>query len=185
MTGESSESALLSVRKLSKHFGGTAALESVDVDFHAAEVHALLGENGAGKSTLIKILAGVYRQDSGDVLWRGKPEHPVQERLPIVFIHQDLGLVEEMTVAENIGLVAGYPITPSGLSASAWFQAESQPLALPFPSIVVTFQPILPAASVTAFPTVTQISLNPPQEIKTMCLSAGAAGPEVGPSHWV
>ena len=108
MIGQSSEPALLSVRKLSKHFGGTTALDSIDIDFHAAEVHALLGENGAGKSTLIKILAGVYRQESGDVLWRGEPEHPAQ--LPIVFIHQDLGLVEEMTVAENIGLVAGYPM---------------------------------------------------------------------------
>jgi ribose transport system ATP-binding protein len=110
MIAQSSEPALLSVRKLSKHFGGITALQSVDIDFHAAEVHALLGENGAGKSTLIKILAGVHRQDGGDVLWRGKPEHPAQERLPIVFIHQDLGLVEEMTVGENIGLVAGYPM---------------------------------------------------------------------------
>jgi ribose transport system ATP-binding protein len=119
MIGQSSEPALLSVRKLSKHFGGIAALQSVDVDFHAAEVHALLGENGAGKSTLIKILAGVYRQDAGDVLWRGKPRQPVQERLPIVFIHQDLGLVEEMSVAENIGLVAGYPMRRGAIDWAA------------------------------------------------------------------
>jgi ribose transport system ATP-binding protein len=119
MIGQSSEPALLSVRKLSRHFGGITALESVDVDFHAAEVHALLGENGAGKSTLIKILAGVYRQDSGDVLWRGKPEQPAQERLPIAFIHQDLGLVEEMTVAENIGLVAGYPMRRGSIDWAA------------------------------------------------------------------
>jgi ribose transport system ATP-binding protein len=107
---QSSEAALLSVRKLSKHFGGITALQLIDIDFHEAEVHALLGENGAGKSTLIKILAGVHRQDGGDVMWRGKPAHPAQDRLPIVFIHQDLGLVEEMTVAENIALVAGYPM---------------------------------------------------------------------------
>ena len=119
MIGQPFEPALLSVRKLSKHFGGTTALESVDVDFHAAEVHALLGENGAGKSTLIKILAGVYREDSGDVLWQGRPEHPSQERLPIVFIHQDLGLVEEMTVAENIGLVAGYPMRRGAIDWAA------------------------------------------------------------------
>ena len=99
----------------SEAFGGITALQSVDVDFHAAEVHALLGENFAGKSTLIKILAGVHRQDGGEVLWRGKPEDPARERLPIVFIHQDLGLVEEMTVAENIGLVAGYPMRRGGI----------------------------------------------------------------------
>jgi ribose transport system ATP-binding protein len=114
-----SEPALLSVRNLSKHFGGITALRSVDIEFHAAEVHALLGENGAGKSTLIKILAGVYRQDGGDVLWRGKPEHPAQDRLPIAFIHQDLGLVEEMTVGENIGLVAGYPMRRCAIDWSA------------------------------------------------------------------
>ena len=119
MIARSSEPALLSVRKLSKHFGGITALQSVDVDFHAAEVHALLGENGAGKSTLIKILAGVHRQDGGEVLWRGKPEDPARERLPIVFIHQDLGLVEEMTVAENIGLVAGYPMRRGGIDWTA------------------------------------------------------------------
>ena len=119
MIARPSEPALLSVRKLSKHFGGITALQSVDVDFHAAEVHALLGENGAGKSTLIKILAGVHRQDGGEVLWRGKPEDPARERLPIVFIHQDLGLVEEMTVAENIELVAGYPMRRGGIDWKA------------------------------------------------------------------
>ncbi len=100
---------LLQIRGLSKHFGGTLALDAVDVDFAAGEVHALLGENGAGKSTLIKILAGVYRADAGEVLWRGRAVDPAVERLPIAFIHQELGLVDTMTVAENISLVAGYP----------------------------------------------------------------------------
>jgi ribose transport system ATP-binding protein len=100
---------LLQVRGLSKHFGGTLALDAVDVDFAAGEVHALLGENGAGKSTLIKILAGVYRADAGEVLWRGRAIDPAADRLPIAFIHQELGLVDTMTVAENISLVAGYP----------------------------------------------------------------------------
>ena len=112
-------SPLLSIRRLSKHFGGAIALQSVDVDFHAGEVHALLGENGAGKSTLIKILAGVYRPDEGEVAWRGDPIHLAQDRSAIAFIHQDLGLVDEMTVGENIGLVAGYPIRRGGIDWKA------------------------------------------------------------------
>jgi ribose transport system ATP-binding protein len=101
--------ALLDVRRLTKRFGGTLALDAVEASFRAGEVHALLGENGAGKSTLIKVLAGVYRADAGEVAWRGRVVHPDAERLPIAFIHQDLGLVDTMTVAENIALVAGYP----------------------------------------------------------------------------
>jgi ribose transport system ATP-binding protein len=100
---------LLEVRKLSKRFAGTRALADVDIAFQAGEVHALLGENGAGKSTLIKVLAGVHRADSGAVFWRGRAVQPDTERLPISFIHQDLGLVDSMTAAENIAVVAGYP----------------------------------------------------------------------------
>lgn len=70
---------------------------------------ALLGENGAGKSTLIKILAGVFRLDSGAVFYRGNEVTGNLRDLPIAFIHQDLGLIEWMTVAENICLTLGYP----------------------------------------------------------------------------
>ncbi|MCB1486526.1 MAG: sugar ABC transporter ATP-binding protein [Bauldia sp.] len=100
---------LLEVAGISKQFGDTHALDDVSIAFHAGEVHALLGENGAGKSTLIKILAGVYQADEGEVRWRGSRVDPERERYPIAFIHQDLGLVDEMTVAENIAIVAGYP----------------------------------------------------------------------------
>jgi ribose transport system ATP-binding protein len=99
---------LLEVRGLTKRFTGTLALDAVDFDVRAGEVHALLGENGAGKSTLIKVLAGVHRADAGEVLLRGRAVDPVAEKLPITFIHQDLGLVETMTVAENVAVVAGY-----------------------------------------------------------------------------
>lgn len=109
MPSISSGPPLLAVRRLSKNFAGTRALDDVDISFHAGEVHALLGENGAGKSTLIKVLAGLHRIDSGEVIWRERSVQPNSERLPIAFIHQDLGLVDEMTVAENIALVAGYP----------------------------------------------------------------------------
>ena len=103
------DTPLLAVRDLSKHFAGTHALDNVSISFHAGEVHALLGENGAGKSTLIKILAGVYKADGGAVIWRGQVVRPESERLPIGFIHQDLGLIDWMTVAENLCLTLGYP----------------------------------------------------------------------------
>jgi ribose transport system ATP-binding protein len=99
---------LLAIAGLSKRFAGTQALAGVDLDVVPGEVHALLGENGAGKSTLIKILAGVYRADAGRIALRGRAVDPAAEALPISFIHQDLGLVDTMTVAENVAVLAGY-----------------------------------------------------------------------------
>ena len=64
---------LVSVENLSKSFPGVKALDAVRFDLMPGEVHALMGENGAGKSTLMKILAGVYRKDSGEMLLDGKP----------------------------------------------------------------------------------------------------------------
>jgi ribose transport system ATP-binding protein len=100
---------LLAIRRLSKRFAGTLALDAVDFDVKAGEVHALLGENGAGKSTLIKVLAGVHAADSGEIRWQGRLIDPATDKLPITFIHQDLGLVDAMTVAENVAVLAGYP----------------------------------------------------------------------------
>lgn len=100
---------LLSFRGIVKRFGGTLAVDNVDLDLERASILALLGENGAGKSTLIKILAGVHPCDSGEILFRGRPvEGSALASLPFAFIHQDLGLIEWMTAAENIALVRGY-----------------------------------------------------------------------------
>jgi ribose transport system ATP-binding protein len=93
----------------SKQFGGTEALSDVGMHLNAGEILALLGENGAGKSTLIKILAGVYALDQGSVSFRGADVTSALRRLPIAFIHQDLGLLDWMTVAENICLTLGFP----------------------------------------------------------------------------
>jgi ribose transport system ATP-binding protein len=93
---------LLGVRGLSKHFGGTRALDAVDFDLRPGEVHALLGENGAGKSTLIKVLSGLYKADYGDIRW------PPAGPSGLAFVHQDLGLVDTASVAENFGLGAGF-----------------------------------------------------------------------------
>jgi ribose transport system ATP-binding protein len=100
---------------LVKRFTGTLALDRVDFDVHRGEVHALLGQNGAGKSTLIKVLAGVYQADAGDIVFDGKPSRPGADALPIAFIHQDLGLVEWMTIAENVAIQTGYPRSRAGV----------------------------------------------------------------------
>jgi ribose transport system ATP-binding protein len=100
---------LLVVRGVSKHFGGTQALREVGMSLKAGEILALLGENGAGKSTLIKILAGVYALDKGSVVLHGVDVTHSLRRLPIAFIHQDLGLIDWMTVAENICMTLGFP----------------------------------------------------------------------------
>ena len=99
---------MLSVRGLSKRFGGTAALCDVDFTVQPAQIHALLGANGAGKSTLIKILAGVYRPDAGDILLQGRSLAGMSKQR-ISFVHQDLALIESMTVGENMALSYGYP----------------------------------------------------------------------------
>ncbi|MEU2061271.1 sugar ABC transporter ATP-binding protein [Streptomyces sp. NPDC013455] len=99
---------LVRIRGLTKRFGGTLALDGVDLDVHAGRVLALLGPNGAGKSTLIKVLAGVHRADAGQVTVAGHPLGSQGASRAMSFIHQDLGLVDWMTVAENIALGIGY-----------------------------------------------------------------------------
>ena len=113
---------LLEITGLSKRFGGTLALDAVDFEVRAGEVHALLGENGAGKSTLIKILAGVHQADAGEIRLKDQLINPVVERLPVSFIHQDLGLVDAMTVAENVAVIAGYP---RRLGVISWREART------------------------------------------------------------
>ncbi|WP_443045052.1 sugar ABC transporter ATP-binding protein [Streptomyces sp. Go40/10] len=100
---------LVRIRGLAKRFGGTRALDGVDLDVRAGSVLALLGPNGAGKSTLIKVLAGVHHADAGQITVDGHPLSSRAASRAMSFIHQDLGLVEWMTVAENIALGTGYP----------------------------------------------------------------------------
>lgn len=97
---------------ISKSFGGTHALRGVSLHVDRGEIVALLGENGAGKSTLIKILGGIHKSDSGRVMIDGeeyshKPGK-INQRQKVAFIHQDLGLIEWMSVAENIAMAVGY-----------------------------------------------------------------------------
>ncbi len=100
--------SLLKVRNVSKQFPGVLALDQVDFDLAAGEVHALLGENGAGKSTLVKIITGAYRLDSGSLSIDDKE---VQFHSPadaqaagIGVIYQEFSLVPSLSVAENLFL---------------------------------------------------------------------------------
>src|SRR5271155_2130337 len=98
--------ALISVEDVSKTFPGVRALSGVRFELMPGEVHALMGENGAGKSTLMKILAGVYARDSGTILYNGQPVDFVAPRdaqaAGIGIIHQELQLMNHLTVAQNI-----------------------------------------------------------------------------------
>jgi ABC-type sugar transport system ATPase subunit len=99
---------LLSVRQLTKYFGGVRALDGVGLEINEGEVVALLGDNGAGKSTLIKILAGAYQADEGEIRLDGKvrsfraPHDAMEAGIHTVF--QDLSLCDNLDVAANLFL---------------------------------------------------------------------------------
>jgi ribose transport system ATP-binding protein len=99
---------LVEMHGISKDFPGVRALADCHFDLYRGEVHALVGENGAGKSTLMKILAGVYRRDTGSVNLRGLPVNITStgaaQRLGISMVHQELYLAPHLTVAQNIFL---------------------------------------------------------------------------------
>jgi ribose transport system ATP-binding protein len=115
-TTSDSSRPVLTIEGLSKHFGGTKALDDVNLCINAGEIHALLGANGAGKSTLIKILAGVYKPDHGEITFHGALRSGLAEPKRISFVHQDLGLIDSMTIGENMAMTYGYP-TRRGLIA--------------------------------------------------------------------
>ncbi|MBZ0281422.1 MAG: sugar ABC transporter ATP-binding protein [Anaerolineae bacterium] len=96
------------MRGITKRFPGVLALSDVTFDVHAGEVHALLGENGAGKSTLMKILAGVYTRDAGEIIFKGNPVNfttPRQAQIAgITTIYQELNQIPQMSITENIFL---------------------------------------------------------------------------------
>ncbi len=99
---------IVSIQNVSKHFGGTRALHEVSFDIMPGELHAICGENGAGKSTLMKILSGVITSYDGQLVIDGLEVHFTgtkdAESEGISIIHQELNLVEQLTVAANIFL---------------------------------------------------------------------------------
>ena len=94
------------MKGICKSFSGVPALKNVEIEVKAGEVHALLGENGAGKSTLIKILAGIYKKDEGEILIKGKPVEITSvsdaKNFGISVMHQEISLVPQLSVANNI-----------------------------------------------------------------------------------
>jgi ribose transport system ATP-binding protein len=111
---ESHTPPALEARNLGKAFGGVYALRDVSLTVGAGEIHAFLGENGSGKSTFIKVLSGYHRPDAGGAVTIGgremhlgspKSAHEVGCR----FVHQDLGLIDESSIADNLSLGTGFP----------------------------------------------------------------------------
>lgn len=109
--GRPAAQAGLVLRGLSKTYSGQVALREVDLELKPGEVHALLGHNGSGKSTLIKVLAGYHHPDPGASAWlNGKPITlgSSSAAFGMRFIHQDLGLVPDMSVIDNLALGESY-----------------------------------------------------------------------------
>lgn len=97
---------LFSMTGIEKSFGKVTVLRGCQLTVNKGEIHALMGENGAGKSTLMNILGGVFPKDSGKIIYEGKEMKTltpdIAEKLGIGFVHQELNLAEDITVAENV-----------------------------------------------------------------------------------
>lgn len=97
---------VLTMKGIHKRFMGVHALKGVDFELEAGEIHALVGENGAGKSTMMKVLTGIYEKNSGELYFQGKLFHPHNPKQAlsagIGIIHQELNMMEHLTVAQNI-----------------------------------------------------------------------------------
>ncbi|WP_163505486.1 sugar ABC transporter ATP-binding protein [Fodinicola acaciae] len=121
---------LLRLTGIVKTFPGVRALDGVDLEIAAGEVHCLLGQNGAGKSTLIKVLAGAHQPDDGTVEWQGRKvafAHPIAAlRAGLATIYQELDLVDDLSVAENIFL--GHEVSALGFSRRSAMHAKAAEL---------------------------------------------------------
>ena len=121
---------LLEMRGIVEVFPGVRALDGVDLQVRAGEVHCLLGQNGAGKSTLIKVLAGAHQVDAGQVLWDGQPASlgsPVAAlKQGIATIYQELDLVDWLSVSENIFL--GHELSRAGFPQRALTRRRAREL---------------------------------------------------------
>lgn len=139
MVTTGSHEQLLQMSGIVKHFPGAKALDGVDLDVRAGEVHCLLGQNGAGKSTLIKTLAGLHQPDSGEISWQNNPatmSSPTAAlELGVATMYQELDVVDGLSVAENIFL--GHELSSGGFlhQRSANSQARSILARLGHPEI--------------------------------------------------
>jgi ABC-type sugar transport system ATPase subunit len=124
---------VLRVVGLSKRFEATRALQDVDVEIRHGEIHALLGPNGSGKSTLIKILAGYHHADRGAQAWLDGEQFDLAavataRHHRMRFVHQDLGLINELSAMDNLALTRGFARTSYG--RIRWAEQERATRAL-------------------------------------------------------
>ncbi len=142
----------LGVEGVTKRFPGTVALDDVSFDVAEGAFHALLGGNGSGKSTLIKVLAGVVSADAGRLV-AGGAETPASKATPawaraagIRFVHQDLGLFEPLSIAENIAMGAGFSTVGGRVRWSAVKRHAAELLA----AVGLDLSPSMPVAGLGA-----------------------------------
>ena len=121
---------ILTMKGIDKSFPGVHALDHVDLEVRKGEVLALMGENGAGKSTLMKVLTGIYKKDEGTITYEGKEvefENPrAAQAAGIVIVHQELNMMNHLTVAQNIFI--GREIMKGGLIDDAKMNEEAKKL---------------------------------------------------------
>lgn len=138
--------SVLEMRHIVKDFPGVRALDSVDFELRAGEIHAIVGENGAGKSTLMKILGGVYRPDSGQISLQGSVLNIIDPRharlLGIVVVHQELSLFPGLSVSENI-LAGEQPVRgPFGIVDRQGVRARAERVLAQFELNIDTDTPV-------------------------------------------
>ncbi|MBR0137977.1 MAG: sugar ABC transporter ATP-binding protein, partial [Erysipelotrichaceae bacterium] len=108
---------LLEMRNICKSFPGVKALDNANLTLKPGHVHALMGENGAGKSTLMKCLFGIYKKDSGQIIYQGEEinnKDPFEAlNRGIAMVHQELLPIPDRSIAENI-YVGRYPVKKIG-----------------------------------------------------------------------
>jgi len=106
--GSNGDQPLLRLVGIEKHFGPVRVLFDIDLDVPLGQVTALVGDNGAGKSTLIKTISGIYQQDHGEIIWKGKPVrfHSPKDAtdLGIATVYQDLALADNLDIVQNMFL---------------------------------------------------------------------------------
>jgi galactofuranose transport system ATP-binding protein len=123
---------IVEMKKINKEFPGVRALVDVDFRLFKGEVHAIMGQNGAGKSTLVKVLTGVYRQDSGEMLLEGKPIRPdsplAAQRLGINTVYQEVNLCLNLSVAENV-FIGREPMKLGGIDWKAMNKKAAEVLS--------------------------------------------------------
>ncbi|WP_419998555.1 ATP-binding cassette domain-containing protein [Streptomyces boninensis] len=136
-----SATPVLALRGISKRFGAVQALTDVELEVHAGEVVALVGDNGAGKSTLVKTVAGVHPIDEGTIEWDGSPvtihkPHDAQD-LGIATVYQDLALCDNLDVVGNLYL--GREVRKAGVLDEVEMERRSrdllQTLSIRIPSV--------------------------------------------------